>query len=636
VVERASAIVARQAREKGARVLLAPTVNLHRHPLSGRNFECFSEDPVLTGKLAIAYIEGVQNNGVVATIKHFVCNEVEYERNTCSSEVDERALRELYLVPFEYGVRVAGVLALMTAYNRVNGRFVTNDSRLLGEILRKEWGFSGFVMTDWGGIAETVEAATAGLDLEMPAPARAFGPALLDAVHSGRLDANRLDEMVKRMLTVFERIGALDDTAVDEHPSDKDEDRTFARRAAADGMVLLKNDGVLPLSVPDLSRITVIGPNAERLAIMGGGSASVVLHYERSPLCVLRDRFQGAIEITYASGVASDGVADTASIQAAVKAAEGADAVVLIVGTDASWESEGFDRETMNLPRNQDELVHRVLTAHPGSVVVVNSGSLTALDWADDAGAIIQSWFGGQEQANAIIDVLLGESEPGGRLPTTLPLCIEHTPAFGNFPGESGTVRYGEGLLVGYRWYETRRLPVRYPFGHGLSYASFEIGVPRPTAPRLEPGDSLSVEVPVTNTGRRRGAEVVQLYVAPPEGGRSRPGGRFRPVKELKAFAKVWLDPGETTTVTLELNERSFAYYDAGDAQWPSLEAQVPATVFRHGSLALSQHRSLPGWYVDPGTYELRVGRSSDDIAHRIAIVVTGDSSPLPKALAPL
>jgi beta-glucosidase len=634
-VRQASSIVARQALEKSARVLLAPTVNLHRHPLSGRNFECFSEDPVLTGKLAAAYIEGVQQNGVVATIKHFVGNEVEYERNTASSEIDERALRELYLLPFEYGVRVAGVMALMTSYNRLNGCFVPDDTRLLGEILRKEWGFTGFVMTDWGGIAGTVEAATAGLDLEMPAPPRAFGPALVDAVRSGGLDESRLDEMVRRMLTVFDKVGALDDAPSDEHPQDRPEDRAFARRAAADGIVLLANDGLLPLEVPRLRRVAVVGPNAERLAIMGGGSARVVPHYELSPLAVLRERLGKAVEITYSSGVSDDGVADPASIQAAVSSLEGSDVVVLFVGTDGVWESEGYDRETMDLPRNQDELVTHVLGAHPRCVVVVNSGSPVSINWADRAAAIVQSFFGGQELANAIVDVLVGDSEPGGRLPTTLPVCIEHTPAFGNFPGESSKVRYGEGLLIGYRWYQTRQLPVRFAFGHGLSYTSFQIGEPRASTPRLDPGGSLSLEVPVTNTGTRGGSEVVQLYVAPPEGGRPRPGGRFRPVQELRAFAKVRLEPGETATVSLELNERSFAYYDVADTDWPALCERMPGGVFRHGPIPPPLHRSEPGWYVDSGTYQLRIGRSSADISQVVEVEVAGGSSPLPCSLRP-
>jgi beta-glucosidase len=635
VVRQASAIVARQAREKSARILLAPTVNLHRHPLSGRNFECFAEDPVLTGKLAVAFIEGVQSNDVVATIKHFVGNEVEYERNTVSSEIDERALRELYLLPFEYGVRVGGVLAVMTAYNRVNGSFVTNDARLLGEILRKEWGFGGFVMTDWFGIADTVEAATAGLDLEMPAPPRAFGPALLEAVRAGRLDESRLDDMVQRMLTVFDKVGALDDLPSDEHPEDREEDRSFVRRAAAEGIVLLANDGLLPLEVSSLRRVAVVGPSAEQLAIMGGGSARVVPHYRLSPLAALRARLGGEVEISYASGVAEDGVATSASIETALLAVEGADAVVLIVGTDDVWESEGYDRPTMDLPRNQDELISRVVRAHPRCAVVVNAGSPVSLGWAEHAAAIVQTFFGGQELANAVVDVLVGDSEPGGRLPTTLPLCLEHTPAFGNFPGESSRVRYGESLLIGYRWYEARRLPVRFAFGHGLSYTTFEIGAPRVSNLSFGPGERLSIELPVTNTGPRAGAEVVQVYVAPPDAGRFRPGGRFRPVKELRAFDKVHLDPGETRSVSLELNERSFAYYDVADTDWASLRTRMPGSVFHHGPVPPPLHRTEAGWYVDSGTYQLLVGRSSADISHTVEVAVTGASSPLPASLRP-
>ena len=635
LVRQAGSVVARQARDKGARVLLAPTVNLHRHPLSGRNFECFSEDPVLAGRLAAAYIEGVQGNDVVATIKHFVGNEVEYERNTVSSEIDERSLRELYLLPFEYGVRLGGVLAVMTSYNRVNGRFVPDDARLLSEILRKEWGFAGFVMTDWSGLAKTLEAANAGLDLEMPGPGRAFGPALVEAVRNGDLDESRLDEMVRRMLTVFDAVGALDDVPGDEHPEDRDEDRAFVRRAAAEGIVLLSNDGVLPLVPHALGRVAVVGPNAERLAIMGGGSAHVTPHYLLSPLAVLGERLGTGVEITYSSGVSEAGLADATSIDAALRAIEGADIVLLIVGTDDLWESEGYDRPTMDLPRNQDELVRAVLAAHRRCVVVVNAGSPVTLAWAESAAAVLQIWFGGQELAHALVDVLVGDADPGGRLPTTLPMRIEHTPAFGNFPGESSTVRYGEGLLVGYRWYETRQLPVRFAFGHGLSYSRFAIGTPRLSVTTLEPGGELSVEVPVTNTGTRPGAEVVQLYVAPPEGGRPRPEGRFRPLQELRAFAKVRLEPGETTTVSLELNERSFAYYDVADTDWPSLRARMPTSVYQHGSVPSPLHRSQPGWYVDSGTYQLRIGRSSCDISHIVALDVKGGASPLAESLPP-
>jgi beta-glucosidase len=625
LVAEASAAVARQARDKGARVLLAPTVNLHRHPLWGRNFEAFSEDPLLTAKLAVAYIRGVQDQGVIATVKHLVGNETEFERYTSSSEIDERTLRELYLLPFEHAVKVAGVLALMTSYNRVNGTHVPDTPRLLRDIVRGEWGFKGFVMTDWFGLAKTVDAAHAGLDLEMPGPERAFGVELAEAIRSGLVEEAELDAKVRRMLTVFEEVGALDDEPRDEQPVDRPEDREVTRRAASEAAVLLANRGVLPLEAGVLHRVAVLGRNAEHPGIMGGGSATVLPHYLLSPLEALRRRLGDGVEVVYEAGE------DEAGIERAVALTQGADAVIVIVGTDSTIETEGVDRSSMDLPGMQDELVRRIVHTTRDAVVVVNTGSPVTMPWADAAGAVLQTWFAGQELANALVDVLLGEAEPGGRLPTTLPLLLEHSPAYGNFPGESSEVRYGEGLLIGYRWYEARRLPVRFPFGHGLSYTTFEIGKPSLSNSRLAPGERLRVDVPVTNTGARRGSEVVQLYVAPPGGGSGSPERHLRAVKELRAFAKVHLDPGESVTVTLELGERSFAYYDVIDEAWRELASRRhnPAAHMHDGPL----HHGRAGWYVDGGTYRLHVGRSSADIAHILDVEVDGGPEPLAASL---
>ena len=625
LVAEASAAVARQARDKGARVLLAPTVNLHRHPLWGRNFEAFSEDPLLTAKLAVAYIRGVQDQGVIATVKHLVGNETEFERYTSSSEIDERTLRELYLLPFEHAVKVAGVLALMTSYNRVNGTHVPDTPRLLRDIVRGEWGFKGFVMTDGFGLAKTVDAAHAGLDLEMPGPERAFGVELAEAIRSGLVEEAELDAKVRRMLTVFEEVGALDDEPRDEQPVDRPEDREVTRRAASEAAVLLANRGVLPLEAGVLHRVAVLGRNAEHPGIMGGGSATVLPHYLLSPLEALRRRLGDGVEVVYEAGE------DEAGIERAVALTQGADAVIVIVGTDSTIETEGVDRSSMDLPGMQDELVRRIVHTTRDAVVVVNTGSPVTMPWADAAGAVLQTWFAGQELANALVDVLLGEAEPGGRLPTTLPLLLEHSPAYGNFPGESSQVRYGEGLLIGYRWYEARRLPVRFPFGHGLSYTTFEIGKPSLSNSRLAPGERLRVDVPVTNTGARRGSEVVQLYVAPPGGGSGSPERHLRAVKELRAFAKVHLDPGESVTVTLELGERSFAYYDVIDEAWRELASRRhnPAAHMHDGPL----HHGRAGWYVDGGTYRLHVGRSSADIAHILDVEVDGGPEPLAASL---
>ncbi|MGD1053724.1 MAG: glycoside hydrolase family 3 C-terminal domain-containing protein [Candidatus Dormibacteria bacterium] len=622
LVAEASAAVGRQARDKGARVLLAPTVNLHRHPLWGRNFEAFSEDPLLTARLAVAYIQGVQGQGVIATVKHLVGNETDFERYTSSSVIDERTLRELYLLPFEHAVRVAGVLALMTSYNRVNGAHVPDSPRFLRDIVRGEWGFGGFVMTDWFGLAKTVDAARAGLDLEMPGPARAFGEELAKAVRAGEVEEPVLDAAVGRILGVFDRVGALDDPPLgEERPVDRAEDRALTRRAAADGMVLLTNHGMLPLQPGGVHRLAVVGPNADRAAITGGGSARVLPFSQLSPLAALRERLGGTHEIVH------EAATDAGGIDRAVELARGADAVIVVVGTDGDWESEGYDRPSLDLPGTQDELVTRVARANARSVVVVNAGSPVSMPWADGAAALLQTWFAGQEYANALVDVLLGEAEPGGRLPTTLPLCIEHTPAFGNFPGEISEVRYGEGLLMGYRWYEARKLAVRFPFGHGLSYTTFEIGTPRLSRPRLAAGERLQIEIPVTDTGSRPGAEVVQVYVGPPGGGYATAERRLRPVKELRAFAKVRLAPGQTTTVRLDLGERAFAYYDAADAAWEELAGRRSNPIAHMHDSPL--HPRQAGWYGAPGTYRLHVGRSSADIAHVLDVEVDGGPDPL-------
>lgn len=607
LVRRASAMVARQAREKGARVLLAPTVNLHRHPLWGRNFEAFSEDPLLTSKLACAYIEGVQSQGVVATVKHFVGNEVEFERNTVTSEIDERTLREMYLLPFEYAVKVAGVLSVMTSYNRVNGKFVPDDRRLLHEILREEWGFDGFVMTDWFGIVTTADAARAGLDLEMPGPARAFGATLAAAVRDGVVDVPDVDAKARHLLNVFDRVGALDDPGDGaENPIDRVEDRALARTLATDSIVLLANNGVLPIAAT--TRVFVSGPNADRLSTVGGGSARVVPHYTLSFLDVVRERFGASILVDDAAA---------------------ADLVIAVVGTDGNIESEGYDRDAMRLPAGQDALVERLIDTGKPVAVVVNSGSPVDLPWADRVSAVLQTWFGGQELANAIVDVLLGEAEPAGRLPTSWPLRLEHTPAYGDFPGENSVVRYSERLLVGYRWYDTRCLPVRFPFGHGLSYTEFRIGEPGVSARRLAVGQRLRIEVDVENVGRREGAEVVQLYVAPPAVVRADGERHLRPSKELKAFSKVRLAPGQSTNVAFELSARSFAHYDEADQQWPELSARMPPSVYNFREPVPALHRSSPGWYVESGIYRLDIGRSAGDIARRVEVAVDGGDEPL-------
>jgi beta-glucosidase len=750
LVNRIGVLLGQETRRRGCRVLLAPTVNIHRSPLAGRNFECYSEDPFLSGMLAVAYIRGAQSQDVATTVKHFVANDAEFERMSMSSAVDERTLREVYLLPFEMAIRDGGSLGVMTSYNRLNGTWCGEDPTLYA-ILRDEWGFEGFVLSDWYA-ATSIESARAGMDLEMPGPARAMGPALAAAVRVGELDESVLDAQVLRLLSVFERVGALDDSGDATATSvDLVADRALAREAAAAAIVLLKNDGVLPLD-PGVRRVAVIGPNADRAVIMGGGSATVTPAYRTTPLDALRAALPG-VDIVYAPGVGIDrsvptlsiplhaayfagsavgegaevvhrsdhpaveffylgtppglpesftlratatfeppaagpyvfslvqagyarlsvdgrvlidGVADPMprdrnsyfgfgseervaeieldgrpveilveytsrgtsgvyavrvgarpeipreAMQSAQTAAAEADVAIVIAGTTNEWESEGFDRQSMQLPGEQDALIARVAAANPNTIVVLNTGAPVEMSWADDVPAVLQLWFGGQEMANGLADVLTGARGPGGRLPTTIPMVLEHNPSFGNFPGEHDEVRYGEGLLVGYRWYEARRLPVRFPFGHGLSYTSFEFGKPRVSAMRFAAGDVIDIDVSVTNTGTRDGSEVVQCYVEPP------PVRVMRPRKELKAFGKVYLAPGETATVRLTLVDRSFAVWDRGSGQRAQLKARLP-----FADMMAPPNQREPGWRIHPGTYVVHIGRSSSDVAHSVPIEVS-------------
>lgn len=756
LVEEVGQVLGEEARTKGARVLLAPTINLHRHPLGGRGFECYSEDPLLTGRTAAGFVRGVQSRGVAATAKHLVANESEFERTTINSVVDERALRELYLTPFEIAVKDAALLAVMTSYNRVNGRWCSEDRELLEGVLRGDLGFDGVVMSDWFAVGSTVESALAGLDLQMPGRDRFYGGALAKAVADGDLEESVLDAIAGRWLRLIDRLAAWDDLPVVEHAVDLPEHREVARRAAVAGTVLLRNDGTLPLP-PDLS-LALIGPLAARAHIMGGGSAQLRPHRSPSLYDVLapqlgdqltlrrgcdidktvrplvspgirlelfdsldwtgpvhsssveRDlkmlwfgspapgldedafsfRATARLQVTDSGahvftlvqagrarllvdgvvlldgfthppamgadffGLGSEEIEATVELEAgrevdvvveysaelsqflhgvkighrpprvddlmgaAIEAARSADVAVVVVGTTEEWESEGHDRASMSLPGDQDELVRRVCAVNPRTVVVVCAGSPVSMPWADDAAAILLPWLAGQEMAYALDDVLFGRAEPSGRLPVTLPERIEHTPAFGSFPGENDVTTYREGLLVGYRWYDTRHLPVRFPFGHGGSYTTFSWGAGRLSSPTFAPGERVTVVVPITNTGSRRGSEVVQVYVRPT-------ATRLeRPRTELRGFAKVELDPGETREVEIALTDRAFAYWDSGSTEHALLRERLG-----DGSIVPADQGPVPrtekGWYVDAGAVEVLLARSVTDVVEVLALSVTSD-----------
>jgi beta-glucosidase len=746
LVERVGQALADETKLKGAQVLLGPTVNIQRSPLGGRNFECFSEDPYLSARLAVAYISGLQREGVGASIKHYVCNDEEFERYSISSEVRERVMREIYLPPFEAAVRETKPWTVMAAYNLVNGVAASESPLLLTEILRDEWGFDGVVVSDWfESVKSTAASVNAGLDLEMPGP-RWRGEQLLAAVERDEVAEATIDTSVRRLLLLLDKAGLFEHPqAVAEQAIDRPERRALVREAAAEGIVLLKNEQqALPLEPKQLKSIAVIGPNAKVALTTGGGSAQVNAHYAVTPfegivakvgdqvrvgyeqgctnyrLLPLLDtnlvlagtqgsqrglaveyfnngdlsgapvnqetqttadimwfslpqgvdpqRFSarmsgrftpqetgpytfslvsagrsrlfidgreiidnwtqqtlgveyfgfGSTEvkavvpleaghehllmIEYASpeavplsavrlGVLPPVPAD--AIERATRLAAASDVAIVYVGFGGEWQSEGFDRPDMELPGQQNALVEQVAAANPRTIVVLNTGSPITMPWLDKVAAVVQAWYPGQECGNAIADVLFGDVTPSGKLPQTFPVRVEDNPAYLNFPGENGKVYYGEGLFVGYRYYDKKKIAPLFPFGFGLSYTTFSYSPLRLSAQKIGTDGTLQVSLDVTNTGQRAGQEVVQLYV------RDKQARLQRPEKELKAFAKVHLEPGESKTVTLSIGRDALAYYDD------------------------STHK----WVAEAGEFDVLVGASSQDIRGTATFVLTDSSS---------
>ncbi len=711
LVEEVGAALGEEARSKGAHVLLAPTVNLHRTPIGGRNFECMSEDPVLTARIAVGYIRGVQRHNVACCVKHFVGNDTEFERHTISSEIDEVTMREAYLVPFEEAVRPvahggADVRSLMSSYNRINGVYASEHRQLLRGVLRDEWGFDGAVISDWFGTHTATESLEASLDLEMPGPPRERGDKLLAAVTSGETTEARVDEAVRRLLELFNwsGVGEIDS---EERTADSDATRDVIRRAAIAGTVLLKNDGLLPLSAD--AKVALLGPNSERGQVQGGGSARVRTVRPSMPLAAMQHRgiavvhqpgcridkrlpaMRGEFRVRYTGtdGTTGDEITDRLSfiwmddpapgvnvaafgvsvkgsfvpdvtgdwqvsltvvgsavlridgevmvdltvpqtggaffglgnneirvplaceagvrrevsveivieersqlrglivgaeqpasddlIEAAVDAAAHAEVAVVIVGTNADWETEGEDRTDMDLPGAQDELVRRVAAANPRTVVVINAGSPVSMPWRDDVAAVMQVWFPGEAFGEALSDMLFGAAEPGGRLPLTIPKQLSDTPAYPHHPGRDGRAVYGEGLLIGHRWYDAQGIEPAFAFGFGLGYTSWSMGDATVVG---EIATGVTVSVPVHNTGARAGSTVVQCYIEPTT---AEPG---RPVRTLQGFVRLELAAGEVAVAAIELDERAFSRWET----------------------------STGSWVVAPGDYRVMVGWSSRDL----------------------
>ena len=566
-------------------VLLGPGLNTKRSPLCGRNFEYFSEDPYLSGKMAAAYVRGIQSEGISACPKHFAVNSQELRRMASDSVVDERTLRELYLTGFEIVVKEAHPKALMSSYNLINGIYANENAHLLQDILREEWGFDGAVVTDWGGSNDHALGVKNGSTLEMPAPGGDAVRELLAAVRSGKIAEADVDARLDELLTLV-----LDTHAAVERHSrsfDADAHHALARRAAGESVVLLKNaDALLPLA--EGTRVAVIGDFAETPRYQGAGSSAVNSIKVDTFLDCLND--SGLHSVGFAPGFDRQGKPDAAKQAEAVALAAEADAVLLCLGLDEIKESEGLDRADMKLADNQIELLQAVREANPNTVVIVNAGASLETPWLAHCKALVYGALGGQAGAGAMVDVLTGKINPGGKLAETWANAYADTPARDHFAGPGRTVQYREGLYVGYRYYQTTGVPVAFPFGHGLSYTQFAYSDLH--------ADAHSAALTVTNTGDRAGAEIVQLYVAKPN------AEIFRPAQELKGFAKVQLAAGESKTVTLTLDDKAFRYWNT----------------------------RTDSWEVEGGTYELRVGASSADIRLTAAFEVIGTDALNPYA----
>ncbi|MDP3786074.1 MAG: glycoside hydrolase family 3 C-terminal domain-containing protein [Candidatus Omnitrophota bacterium] len=716
--------LAREAKGKGRDMLLGPCINIHRVPMGGRNFESFGEDPYLAGRMSVAYIKGVQDEKVIATVKHYAVNNQEWERGSINVIVDERTLREIYLPAFEASIKEGGAWSIMAAYNKVNGFHCTENNHLVNEILKNEWGFKGFMVSDWGATHSTVNCANYGLDVEMPG-IEFFNQKLVAAVKNGEVKESVIDDKVRRVLRamffadLFDKNSAPDSGEVNT-PAIKE----VALQGAREGIVLLKNEkNILPIDITKIKSIAVIGPNAAVARTGGGGSSDVSPFYSISPLDGLKDRLGNKIEINYSLGckfddeispipssalfttyngekvngllgeyfnsidlkgepvlkrvdkqisfdwqerapgsglgtdnfsvrwtgklvpsvtremdliaMSDDGMRiwldgklllddwkDHAAemkkiplkveagkqydlrveyyergggavarlgwdspkelIDEAVAIAKKSDLAIIFGGFNNKIESEGFDRANMDLPDNQNALIEKVAAANKNTIIVLNTGAPVAMSkWIDKIPAVVEAWYPGQECGNAIADVLLGNYNPGGKLPTTFPVKWEDCPAYGNFPGGNGQVTYAEGIFVGYRYFDTKNVKVLFPFGHGLSYTTFAYSNIKIT-PNTLPGDGFVVDVSadIKNTGTREGAEVAQLYVSDKE------ASVARPLKELKGFQRVVLKPGETKTVNFRLDKRAMAFYDVNKKDW----------------------------VAEPGEFEVLIGSSSQDI----------------------
>lgn len=597
LVREVAAAIGREARALGVSVVLGPGVNIKRSPLCGRNFEYFSEDPLLSGALGAAWVDGLQSEGAGASVKHYAVNNQETDRLRVSADVSERAMREIYLPAFEQVVTRSRPWTVMCAYNRVNGVHASQHHWLLTEVLRDEWGFDGLVVSDWGAVHDRVAALEAGLDLEMPPNTGRSDVAVVQAAMDGRLAGDLLDAAADRVLELVARATAAGPPS---GPADLEAHHALARRVAHSCAVLLKNEGdLLPLAPVPGDRVAVLGELARSPRFQGSGSSQVNPTRVDAALDALRDGLPAGVRLDFAPGYDLTDEADPEPLLAeAVAVASGAAVAVVFLGLPGLAESEGFDRTHLDLPRAQIELLDRVRQVCGHVVVVLTNGSVVTVGWQDRADAVLECWLPGQAGGGAVADLLLGLAEPGGRLAETMPLRLEDTPCYLTFPGGDGHVVYGEDVFVGYRGYDARGTAVAYPFGHGLGYTRFTTSDPAVTVTGSAAGGDLAVAVTctVTNVGARAGKEVVQVYLRDPE------AAVPRPPRELKGFAAVRLEPGQAQQVRVVLDARAFSYWSQTDRCW----------------------------VLEPGEFVIEVARSSRDVQHELVVTLDGAVPPRP------
>ena len=579
LLEEVGAALGVESNALGVDLLLGPGINIKRSPLAGRNFEYFSEDPILSGKLGAAYINGVQSQGVGATAKHYVANNVETQRMWANSNLDDRTLNEIYMTPFEITVKESQPWSVMACYNRVQGVYGTESLQLLTDKLKNDWGFKGFVVSDWDAVVDRVQGIRAGMHLEMPGkPARITNKMVVEAVKNNELDEKQLDSIVKDLLRIVFMGQNTDDKFGDQNI---EQHHQLARKVAAEAITLLKNtEKLLPVDAAKYKKIAVLGEFAVNPRYQGNGSSQVKPTRLDKFIDIVRQEYGQDVEFVYSAGYSLTNDDDLSLVKEAAEVAAEADLALVMAGLPLSYESEGIDRTHIDLPPSHNKLISAVAKVQPNTAVILTNGSAIAMPWVNEVSAILETWLGGQAGAGAIADAVFGKVNPSGKLAETFPVRLEDSPAYLNFPGEDGQVIYGERMFVGYRYYDKRNIEPLFPFGHGLSYTDFVYSNLKLSSSDITENDQLQVTLTVTNSGKVKGKEVIQLYVADKE------STVQRPVQELKAFDKIELEPGESKEVSLTLNNRDFSYYS----------------------------KVYDRWLAESGEFDILIGSSSRDI----------------------